>query len=150
MYKVMMYMLVFMVFIILSKHVFLHTLWYSCIMYVDILILPLHIYLYLYIYIFYIYILIYIYIHNYIDYIYIHNYIDYIYVCHIPMVCISQSPHVVFEALLRFRGEHCDGVQFLEGHVTHARSLEAKHSFRYGVRGWAKMGMVEMGEVNSG
>ena len=63
------------------------------------------------------------------------------------MVCISQSPHVVFEALLRFRGEHCDGVQFLEGHVTHARSLEAKHSFRYGVRGWAKMGMVEMGEV---
>ena len=47
----------------------------------------------------------------------------------------------VFEALLRlFSAEHCDGVQFLEGHVTHARSMEAKHSFRYAVRGWA-MGM---------
>lgn len=41
-----------------------------------------------------------------------------------------------FLALLRGSScaEHCEGVQFLEGHVTHARSLEAKHSFRYGLR----------------
>eukprot|EP00435_Cladocopium_sp_Y103_P035863 s1414_g9.t1 len=43
-----------------------------------------------------------------------------------------------FLALLRLlwhsAPEQCDGVQFLEGHVTHARSVEAKHAFRYAVR----------------
>ena len=111
--------------------------------------------MYIIIYIYIYYVCVYIYIHNYIDY----NYIDYIYIC----VCVSYShgffPHqiapffVKTEALLRFwngeRGEHCEGVQFLEGHVTHARFLEAKHSFRYAVRGWAT-GMVEMGEVSHG
>ena len=75
-------------------------------------------------------------------YIYIHItiliYTYTVYLDTIPMV--SQSHHVQNKALLRGSScaEHCEGVQFLEGHVTHARSLEAKHSFRYGLRGWAE------------
>ena len=47
---------------------------------------------------------------------------------------------IVSQALLRLGSgsERCDGVTFLEGHVTHARHVEANHGFRYDVRGAAK------------
>eukprot|EP00434_Breviolum_minutum_P023473 symbB.v1.2.020706.t1/scaffold1760.1/size102730/4 len=39
----------------------------------------------------------------------------------------------LFDALFG-RAELCDGVEFLEGYVTHARTHEASHAFRYEVR----------------
>ena len=118
---------------------------------VSILLLPIcNVYISVYIYIYiciYIYTYVYIYIHMNINSLYkplslyIYNVYTYLYLYSISWYHphgFSESPRFQ-KALLRGCAEYCEGVQFLEGHVTHARSLEAKHSFRYGLRGWAGM-----------